>query len=101
MSSHGHAVDSMNQWVASFENKAHGQVSDKRLVAELGADATEPEELFFSMYLSLQQIVVRTIADGDCALDVMSLMRGWPRTLASREQTRLICSLFARSHVGN
>ena len=45
--------------------------------------------------------MVRTRADGDCALDVMCLMRWLPRTSANRKQIRYDCNLFARKHVGN
>lgn len=40
--------------------------------------------------------MVRTIADGDCALGVMCLKLGKPRTLASRKGIRHECIIFAR-----
>ena len=70
----------MNHWVVAI---GFG-VQDISTVDRTREGGTESEELFFGLYLSLQRLVVKTIADGDCALDAMCLMVGVPRTLASQ-----------------
>ena len=97
LSLHDHNVRRMNHWVAAI-----GFVrEDSSTVDRTREGGTESEELFFAMYLSLNRLVVKTIADGDCALDAMCLMLGVPRTLASRKTIRRECGLFARSHIEN
>ena len=97
---HGHELHVMNHWVGSVDDGKRDLVSVD-FDASLGEGATEVEETFLATYLSVFQNVVRTIADGDCALDVMCLMLGKPRTLASRQEIRLECCTFARRHVAN
>ena len=96
---HGHAVGSMNHWVVPIGSGKHDQVADD-LIERLGEGATS-EQMLFATYLSMHQSVVRSIVDDDCALDVMCLMLGKPRTLASRKEIRYECSRFARRHVRN
>ena len=45
--------------------------------------------------------MLKTAADGGCALDAMCLMLGLPRTLASRKTIRHECANFARTHIEN
>ena len=74
LSLHDHDMSKMNHWVVAigFDRE------DSSTVDRTREDGTESEELFFGLYLSLQRLVVKTIADGDCALDAMCLMLGVP-----------------------
>ena len=79
----GHDLMSMNHWVVAIEvEKDKGPPID-----ETREYATDAETLFFTLYLSLKRLVLRTIADGDCGLDGMCLMFGMPRTIANRKNT--------------
>ena len=84
----------MNHWVACI--KACGRSP--------GDDATAPDETtqtFIAQYYSLERIVIPAIADGDCALDVMCLMAGMDRRLASRASVREQLCRFLLRHAGN
>jgi hypothetical protein len=78
----GHVVESMNHWVVAIDFGEH----DGPLVDLTREEGTDAEEHFFAFYLSLNRLVLRTIADGDCGLDGMCLMLGLPRTLANRKK---------------
>ena len=79
----GPGAESMNHWVVAIEFGEHeGPPIDGTL-----EDGTDAEKAFFAFYLSLNRLVLRTIADGDCGLDGMCLMLGVPRTIANRKNT--------------
>ena len=67
----------------------------------LGEGESEVTETFYGAYLSLSMRIVKIVADGDCGLDVMCLMIGWPREVASRRSLRCELCAFALEHVGN
>ena len=56
---------------------------------------------FHAVYLSLSRVVCATVSDGDCGLDLMCLMSGAPRTLATRRAFRQELSAFLITHAGN
>ena len=69
-----------------------------------GDDATAPGEAtqtFIAPYYSLDRIVIPTIDDGDCALDVMCFMAGMDRRLASRASVREQLCRFLLRHAGD
>ena len=68
---------------------------------ELPDDGNEHEAFLFATYLSLGRVVIPTVLDGDCGLDVMCLMAGAPRRAAMRTSIRQdLCSLVL-AHAGN
>lgn len=86
-------AQNITHWVACIKgDKCHGD----------GECAIDEETMtFHAVYLSLGRMVMETIADGDCGLDVMCLMIGWPREMASRRSLRCELCAFALEHVGN
>ena len=79
----GPGAESMNQWVvATAFQELEATPMDGTL-----QDVTDAQDTFLAFYLSLNRLVLRTIADGDCGVDGMCLMLGEPRTLASRKNT--------------
>ena len=45
--------------------------------------------------------IVKTVADGDCGLDVMCLMLGWRRCKQNRDLLRNELCAFALMHIAN
>jgi len=95
LSLHGHAVQSMNHWVACFPD------SDAVVYESPDASTYEAEHLFYATYLSVNQRVAKSVTNGDCGLDVMSLILGMPRNLVSRKGLRTELCAFARKHIAN
>ena len=86
-------AQNITHWVACIKgDKCHGD----------GECAIDEETMtFHAVYLSLGRMVMETIADGDCVLDVMCLMVGCVRDMASRRNLRSAMCAFALKHVGN
>ena len=95
LSLHGHEVHSMNHWVACFPD------SDTVVYDSPDTGAYDAETEFYSTYLSLKRRVAKTVPNGDCGPDVMSLMLGLSRTLVSRKGLRTELCSFARKHIAN
>jgi hypothetical protein len=55
---------------------------------------------FDAFYASLGVAVIATVADGDCALDVMSLMLGKPQSFACRNALRIEISEYLMLRIG-
>ena len=55
---------------------------------------------FDAFYASLGVAVIATVADGDCALDVMSLMLGQPQSFACRNALRIEISDYLILRMG-
>ena len=55
---------------------------------------------FEALYASLGVACIATVCDGDCALDVMTLMLGQPQTLACRTALRTEISDYLISRIG-
>ena len=85
----------VNHWVACIKTNTGGSHGD----GEVPSD--EDTLTFHSLYFSLGRIVVVTIADGDCGLDVQSLMLGALRASRVRQRLRTELCDFALRHVGN
>ena len=64
-------------------------------------EAAEEEQAFYCMYLSMHVHIIDTCRDGDCGLDVMSVMRGLPRGLVSRQAIRGDLADFVHKHREN
>ena len=88
-------VQEMNHWVACVKATTGIRHGD----GELPSD--EETLTFQSVYFSLDRIVVQTVADGDCGVDVQSLMLGAGRTRRVRQRLRTELCGFALQHVGN
>ena len=97
VSMHDHDVHRMNHWVAAIDLDR----VDSSTVDLTHEDGPESQDMLFAFYMSLSRLVLKTVADGDCALDAMCLMLGSPRTLASRETIRHACAGFAGTHINN
>ena len=87
-----------NHFIGAAVVAAEGDGADR---AELRDDGDEHEAFLFAMYLSLGRVVVPTVLDGDCGLDVMCLMSGAPRRAAMRTSIRHELCSFALAHAGN
>ena len=70
-------------------------------VPSLGEGEHETTFTFCAIYLSLSLHVAKTVADGDCGLDVMRLMLAWKRCKHNRDVLRNELCAFALKHVGN
>ena len=70
-------------------------------VPSLGEGEHETTLTFCAMYLSLSLHVAKTVADGDCGLDVMCLMLAWKRCKHNRDVLRNELCAFALKHMGN
>ena len=83
----------VNHWVACVDQGGrHGD----------GEEADDEETLTFqAVYLSFNRIVTRTVADGDCGLDVLCLMSGLSRCQLQRDSLRTELSAFILKHAGN
>ena len=95
LSLHGHVLHSMNHWVVGFpdaDTVAYGSLDDGDAYAET---------LFYSTCHSLQRRVAKTVANGDCGLDVMSLMLGMSRNLVNRRAVRTEICAYAWKHIAN
>ena len=90
-------VRRVNHWVACMPLGASG-VSDDQ--GDGGAD-DDDTRTFQAIYLSLGRIVIHTVADGDCGLDVQCLMLGAMRHKALRDSLRCELAAFALEHVSN
>ena len=55
---------------------------------------------FTAFYASLGVATIPTVCDGDCALDVMSMMLGEPESFASRKALRVEISDYLISRAG-
>ena len=100
LSLHGHALHTMNHWVASFRDDRIGSIPTD-YIESLGEGASDTETTFYATYLSLSLHVVKTVANGDCGLDVMCLMLGLRRSIESRKQIRTEIAAFAFKHIAN
>ena len=83
LSLHGHALHTMNHWVASFRDDKIGS-NPTNYIESLGEGASDTETTFYATYISLSLHVVKTVADGYCGLDAMCLMLGLRRSIESR-----------------
>lgn len=83
-----------NHWVACI--KADGRSTNYDM-----ATHNETTQTFIALYYSVDRIIIETICDGDCALDVMSLMCGMQRRATSRMTLREQLSRFLLSNAGN
>ena len=84
----------MNHWVAACPTGSGRGDS-------LGVGTSEVTQTLYVTYLSLDLHIVRTVADGDCGLDAMTLMLGWERTAANRKALRIELATFAFKLQGN
>ena len=91
----------INHWVASFPVGIDSSPSSGISHTSLGEGDSEVTTWFFATYLSLSLHIVKTIADGDCGLDVMCLMLGWERSMRTRQKLRSDLCAFALRHIGN
>ena len=82
-----------NHWVACVK------VDACQVDAAVAADAES--QTFYAFYFSHNRVVLQTIADGDCAIDVMCLMIGAFRRLAARTAIRIELGDFLLRHAGN
>ena len=83
----------VNHWVACVDQGGcHGD----------GEWADDEETLTFqAVYLSFNRIVTRTVAEGDCGLDVLCLMSGVSRCRLQRDSLRTELSAFIVKLAGN
>ena len=63
------------------------------------AAVAEDDVPFETFYAALGIATIASICDGDCALDVMCLMLGLPRTLAARNDLRIEISDYLIQHI--
>ena len=87
-------------WVActSFDRHVNGDLESP---GECDVVPKWDAAVFRAYYLSLDQRVVETVADGDCGLDVMCMMLGRSRNRLHRDQFREELAAWALRHVGN
>lgn len=90
-------VKRVNHWVGCIPLGASGVTDDHGD----GAADDDDTNTFQAIYLSLGRIVIPTVADGDCGLDVQCLMLGAMRHKALRDSLRCELAAFALAHMGN
>ena len=91
-----HDARLVNHWVAGLRAGGHG---DGALAFP---DSSSDENITFAAtYLSMSVIILQTIADGSCGLDVMCLMLGLKREKEVRQALRWELGAFVLRHVGN
>ena len=71
---------------------------DHALLEEASDDETK---MFQSRYSSMNRIVLETVGDGDCGLDVLNMIIGGERRLEARQALRQEMAKFLLKHVGN
>jgi len=87
----------INHWVGCI--KAGGSHGDG---AHPILDSSAEETVTFAaIFLSVDRIVIETIADGNCGLDVMCLMLGLRREAQVRQSLRIDMGAFLLAHIGN
>ena len=87
----------INHWVACVSESDHEGIGHA-LLEETSDDETET---FQARYRSVDRIVLETVDDGDCGLDVLNMMAGSERRLESREELRNEIARFLLKHAGN
>ena len=86
---------STNHWVACMRiGQRHGDNHEEM-------EADDATMTFEAIYLSLGRVVIKTIADGDCGLNVMTLILGRRRLKEIRNSLRLELCAYALKHAGN
>ena len=89
--------DLINHWVACINS--HSSHGDGGL--EASDSIGHGTQLFAATYLSLSRVVIETIADGNCGIDVMCFMLGLPRQTEVRRGLRWDIGAFVLEHLGN
>ena len=84
----------VNHWVACV-------ATDARRHGDGEPSPSDTTQTLQGLYLSLNRIVVFTVADGDCGFDVMCLMIGAPRRVTTRTKLRTCVGGFLLKHAGN
>ena len=87
----------INHWVGCIPESDHEGIGHA-LLEETSDDETET---FQARYRSVDRIVLETVDDGDCGLDVLNMMAGSERRLESREELRNEIARFLLKHAGN
>ena len=91
-----------NHWVAAYPEGGHvPNLGEGGPVLSLGEGESEVTATFCAKYLSVELHIAKTVADGDCGLDVMCLMLAWKRSKLNRDLLRLELAAFALKHMGN
>ena len=91
----------INHWVASFPYDIDSSPLSGISHTSLDEGDSDVTATFYATYLSLSLHIVKTVADGDCGLDVMCLMLGWERSMRTRQKLRSDICAFALRHIGN
>ena len=90
----------VNHWVAGVRVAGgHGDGAEGALA--LLDSSSDETRTFAAIYFSVSLIVLETIADGTCGLDVMCLMLGLKREKVVRQALRWELGAFVLRHVGN
>ena len=84
----------VNHWMACISANTGMRHGDGEVLRD------EETPTFESVHLSLDRIVVPTVTDGDCGVDVQSIMLGVPRTRRFRDLLRTELCDFTIRHVG-
>jgi hypothetical protein len=86
-----------NHYVACIKDGLHESHGGGDVV-----DVNDDSSLeFHAIYLSFGRIVIETVGDGDCGVDVMTLMACLPRLPHIRRNLRVELSTFVLQHMGN
>ena len=95
-----HVVEDLqetNLWVACVK----GRLDDGLGHALLEEASDDETETFQALYASKDRIVLETVSDGDCGVDVLNLMLGSERRVEARDALRLEMAEFLFRNVGN